>query len=144
MSCRNSLSLCVCVFTYGRFRRVKLTQAGWTIFHEEGNPDNIVAVIGNHFYDVFTFISGAMPLDGEIIVKPLRIIYPTNRIKKVSVLHISVILLIFLFSLMHSVSRHPRPNWRVNIHTTVRSHWQPTMWSGSGSGMGLLPQPNRS
>ena len=89
MSCRNSLSLCV--FLNYRFKRVKLTQACWTIFHEEDNPEMILAVIGNNFYDVSSFINGTMPLDGEQIAKPLRIIYPTNRLKKVIVISFNLI-----------------------------------------------------
>ncbi len=123
----------MCLCFNNRFRKVKLTQAGWTIFHEEGHPDMIVAVIGNNFYDVFSFISGAMPLDGENIVRPLKIIYPTNRTKKVSLIQFLVILLIVLFSLMHSASRRPRPNWNQSIHITAHLHLQSTIQSASGS-----------
>ena len=76
------------VFFNYRFRRVKLTQAGWTIFHEEDNQEMIVAVMANNFYDVSNFINGSMPLDGEQIARPLRIIYPTNRVKKVIVINV--------------------------------------------------------
>ena len=68
-----------------------MTQACWTIFHEEGHPEMILAVIGNNFYDVSSFINGAMPLDGESIASPLRIIYPTNRLKKVIVISFNLI-----------------------------------------------------
>lgn len=64
------------------FNKVKLTKASLTIVHEENDESIPVAEIANNFYGVAKFVNGEMPIDGENIVKPMTIIFPSNRLKK--------------------------------------------------------------